>query len=108
MGIRTGILAVLAAAMFAACNTPPPAPTIDPERAAEQNSRVGATGIVIPPEHATLSFLAAGEIVALNVAAGDVVEEGDILAQLDTTLLDYDVAEAEASVEIAEANLEKS
>lgn len=99
---------LFAASMLAACNPAPPIPTIDPERAAEQNSRVGASGIVIPSEHATLSFLSAGEIISLNVSAGDEVEEGDILARLDTTLLDYDVAEAEAAVAIAEANLDKA
>lgn len=104
--IATLYLAVIA--ILTACSPAPPIPTIDPQRADEENLRVGATGVVVPPQFATLSFLSAGEVISLNVAAGDVVEEGDILAHLDTSMLDYEIAEAKAALEIARANLRKA
>jgi len=66
---------------------------------------VRATGEVIPKTYTTLSFPITGRIAELMVEEGDVVEEGDILAQLDTTDLDTSVAEAEAGLTVAKARL---
>ena len=35
---------------------------------------------------------------AINVAVGDVVKKGDVLATIDTTTLEEEIAEAEQSV----------
>jgi HlyD family secretion protein len=46
--------------------------------------------------------------VELAVAEGDRVAEGDIIARLETTMLDADVARAEAALAVAEANLDRA
>ena len=45
----------------------------------------------------------AGQVVALNVAVGDKVNAGDVLAELDHEVLDAQVAQAEAAVNAAQA-----
>ncbi len=46
-----------------------------------------------------------GRIVALHVAEGQMVAAGDLIAELDTALLDAQIAEAEAAVRVAQAQL---
>lgn len=69
---------------------------------------VSATGEVMPVDESSLSFPLAGQVVELLVEEGQEVSEGDVIARLDTTLLEARVAEAEAALAIAEANLERT
>lgn len=46
-----------------------------------------------------------GRIVALHVAEGENVAAGDLIAELDTGLLDAQIVEAQAAVAVAEAQL---
>ncbi len=46
-----------------------------------------------------------GTIVELTVHEGDPVQKGQLLAQLDTALIDAQLAQAEAAVAVAQANL---
>ncbi len=46
-----------------------------------------------------------GRIAALNVDEGDNVKAGDVLAQLDTAVVDGQNAQAQATLEFAQANL---
>jgi multidrug efflux pump subunit AcrA (membrane-fusion protein) len=62
----------------------------------------------VPGQQTALSFETAGIVTKLPVAEGDVVKAGDVLASLDTTLLEADVREAEAALAVAQANLEKA
>jgi multidrug efflux pump subunit AcrA (membrane-fusion protein) len=68
---------------------------------------VSATGKVIPLQEATLSFTGGGTVVDLPVAIGDPVSEGDLIASLDTSVLDAQITEAEAAVEVAKVELER-
>lgn len=67
---------------------------------------VSATGEVLPAEQAQLAFLAGGQVAEIMVEEGDVVSEGDVLIQLDTTILETNVTKAEAALDVAVANLE--
>ncbi len=79
------------------------------EAAAESfQSVVSATGEVVPVSESSISFPLSGQIVELLVEEGQPVSEGDVIARLDTTVLDARVAEAEAALAIAEANLERT
>jgi len=103
--------AVLLALILAACGGPSEEEPTEEELAIEATQQaqagfVSATGEVVPSREATLGFNTNGTIVELLVEEGDVVQEGDIIARLDTTILEADVISQEAAVLVAEANLE--
>ena len=54
---------------------------------------------------ATLSFLTAGEVTAVNVQIGDNVQAGDVLVELETDSLIRAVESAESAVRVAQAEL---
>jgi RND family efflux transporter MFP subunit len=66
---------------------------------------VSATGTVEAVKKVDLKFLSSGKIEVLSVKVGDAVTNGQILASLDTAKLDSQLAEAEASMAAAQANL---
>ena len=66
---------------------------------------VSVTGEVVPSQDTTLSFLTGGQMVDLMVEVGDQVSAGDVIARLDTTILDAEVVKAEAGLAVAQANL---
>jgi HlyD family secretion protein len=64
-----------------------------------------ASGNVESPTTSALHFKTPGKLVALNVATGDTVAAGDVLAEQDTGILDAQLAQAKAGVAAAEAKL---
>lgn len=104
-----GVVAVTAL-VLAACG--PEEEVSEEEQAAiqatqqAQASVVSATGEVVPQAETTLSFNTNGTSIELVVEEGDSVEEGQVIARLDTELLEAAVIQAEAAVVTAEANLE--
>jgi HlyD family secretion protein len=61
------------------------------------SSVVESSGSVSPESEVTLSFGASGIVSQVNVEVGDHVKQGDVLAELDTTDLELEVAQAEQS-----------
>jgi HlyD family secretion protein len=61
--------------------------------------------VVVPINDAQLSFTSVGKVTEVNVKVGDQVNAGDILVQLDTTILEAKVKEAEANVVAAQAQI---
>jgi HlyD family secretion protein len=101
------ILALLMLALIG-CSSAQPPPTQDntaEESSNQTGSVVSATGEVVPAQWATLSFPIAGQTVEILVAEGDEIEEGDIIARLDSTDLDLALIRAEAALQISAANL---
>ncbi len=99
-----GALAVLLAGCGSSLPGAAPAtPTPQPQAATALT--VSATGRVVPVRSTTLSFVSAGPVVSLLVQEGDAVKTGDVLARLDTTILDAGVASAQAALGVAQANL---
>ena len=70
------------------------------------NQVVSASGTIEAAATDQLSFSAAGTVTAVNVAAGDEVAAGDVLATMDSPELEAAVTQAEASVAEAEAKLD--
>ncbi|MGD2048826.1 MAG: biotin/lipoyl-binding protein, partial [Chloroflexota bacterium] len=69
------------------------------------SSSVTASGQVRPRREATLSVEIPGRVVAVNVRVGDEVQAGDRLMELDNRDLALNVAAAEQTLRLNEANL---
>jgi RND family efflux transporter MFP subunit len=63
------------------------------------------TGIVLPARIANIAFEFGGTVQFMLVDEGDRIEEGDLLAQLDTALLEIERRQLQAQLEEADANL---
>lgn len=64
-------------------------------------------GQVAASEHSELSFRVGGELVALNVKAGDTVEQGEVVARLDQRDANAQLENAQSSFNLAEATYER-
>jgi HlyD family secretion protein len=78
---------------------PSPTPQVQPTRA------VVAEGIVVPLQHSDLSFQVGGRVTAIPVEAGEAVVAGQLLAQLDDSVYQAGLGQAEAGLAQAQANL---
>ena len=70
-------------------------------------AQVGATGSVHANQAATLTFQTTGTVDQVEVAAGDTVAKGDVLATLERTSLGANVILAQADLVAAERALEE-
>ncbi len=68
-------------------------------------STVTAEGTVAAAESEDLSFTSAGTVTAVNVAVGDVVTAGQVVATIDSAELEADLADAQATYADAESTL---
>jgi RND family efflux transporter MFP subunit len=68
---------------------------------------VSATGNVVADQQASLTFASSGEIAEVLVDKGQLVELGEMLARVDTTSLEWQIARSQASLETAQARLEQ-
>ena len=93
-------------------STPTPIPTVvlDANTSTSNNqssdaNSISASAVVTPINDAQLSFTTVGKVTAVNVKVGDQVQAGDVLVQLDTTILEARVKETEANVIAAQAQI---
>jgi len=105
-------LFLIVALVLSACGqaaTPTPLPTVAVDNSANGTSSTSteavASGEVVPVQVVKLSFPLTGIVKSVNVAEGDPVKAGDTLAQLDTTILEAQVAQAKANVATAETQV---
>lgn len=68
---------------------------------------VSATGTIEPADSTEVAFLNSGNVAQVLVKRGDRVERGQVLAKLDSGELEIQLAQAEANLKSAEANLAK-
>lgn len=66
---------------------------------------IDGSGSLAPDDEASMAFASGGEVVEVPVEVGDVVQAGDLLAQLDDAEARQAVEEAELEVAQAELNL---
>ncbi|MEA3341625.1 MAG: biotin/lipoyl-binding protein, partial [Chloroflexota bacterium] len=66
---------------------------------------VVASGEIAPAREAQLGFTVSGRVETVAVAEGDDVQTGETLVTLETILLEADVAQAEAALAAAQAQL---
>lgn len=68
---------------------------------------VSSSGNVAPQERVDLTFDAPGRVSQVAVEVGDTVQAGEVLAQLDTTDLEFAVQQAEINLQSAQLRLKK-
>jgi len=111
------IVTMVAGLILSACggsSTPEAIPTVIINSGNSQSNEpqphsgdsVTAEAIVVPITDAQLSFTAIGRVTNVNVEVGDVVQAGDVLVELDTSVLAAKVHEAEANLAFAKTDLE--
>ena len=66
---------------------------------------VSASGTITPKREADVSFTSSGTVTAVEVAAGDTVTKGDVLARIDDAALVAQRDAARAQVDAAESQL---
>jgi multidrug resistance efflux pump len=66
---------------------------------------VGTTGNVVADRQVSLAFATSGEIASVHAEKGQRVQAGEVLAEIDTTSLEWQVTRAQASLETAQARL---
>ncbi|MAU11383.1 MAG: hypothetical protein CL607_16295 [Anaerolineaceae bacterium] len=107
-GIPVGLLIILVGAAAIFTQMPANAQSNDNLAEIEQqdiNVVVDGTGIISPERTLYLNFGVAETVATVNVSMGDTVSAGDVLAALDTTSLQLQVALAQEVVHAAQANL---
>ncbi|MCK5429009.1 MAG: efflux RND transporter periplasmic adaptor subunit [Anaerolineales bacterium] len=111
--LRYGLLVIVLLLTVTGCesqveNSPTPLPTTqlsEPEFEFDQDIR--ASGKVIILNQMNLSFPISGHVLELTVQEGDYVQEGDLIAKLDTNSLIAEVARAEGALTVAQARLDR-
>jgi HlyD family secretion protein len=87
----------------------PPAGQVDERAPVPGGGLVGGAGIVEPAQRETrIAAASAGLLQEIRVKEGDRVEEGDVLAVLDSAVEDAAVMTAEGDVGSAKANLDRT
>lgn len=87
---------------------PPPDYEIYTVSTGDIAAQVTAIGSIEPLAEVSLSFRGAGRVAELDVAVGDTVHQGQVLARLDTAALQLAREQAEIGLRLAEANLAKA
>ena len=102
------VMALVLSACASMASTPTPIPTVSLDgnntttntQSSDANS-VSASAILVPLKEAELSFANVGRVKTVDVKVGDQVKAGQVLVELDTTLLEAKVKEAEANLQLA-------
>jgi HlyD family secretion protein len=100
-----GIIAIIALGFLAACAVAPTTLTQTPTQPAVEDNRVSASGKVMPLRFTNISFASGGQQIQLLVKQGDKVTAGQVIAQANTDQLKIAVAQAQAALRQARANL---
>lgn len=100
-------LAFLIALMAAGCSAQPTPVKPTPTAAASNKGSVAGQqivteGHVTPVKSASLSFVAGGIVKEVSAQVGAHVEAGQVLARLDDSILQKQIAQAQAQVDIAQ------
>ncbi|MGH2568810.1 MAG: efflux RND transporter periplasmic adaptor subunit [Bacteroidota bacterium] len=81
---------------------------VEVARKAPISASLSATGTITAKNEVKILAQTEGKIVKLTVEEGDRVKQGEVLVQLDASVLSAQTKEAEANMEDARANLERA
>jgi RND family efflux transporter MFP subunit len=108
------VMALLLSACAATASTPTAIPTVsldnnnsspNAQSSDATSVSVSASATIVPLKKAELSFANVGRVKAVDVKVGDQVTAGQVLVELDTTLLEARVKEAEANLQVAQVQV---
>jgi len=104
------VMLILMAIALVGCNrspepTPTPIATAAPPDDRSSSGQIVASGEVVPSQETYLGFPVSGRVETVAVSKGDRVEAGQVLIVLETDLLEADVAQAEAALAAAQAQI---
>lgn len=107
------VVTLAAITLLSACNLPgsvSPAPPARSSTLAKGTlaATVNATGAIQPEAEVKLTFQSTGKVAHVSVSKGDSVKKGDILATLDTTDLEFALAQAQTGLVIANAGYSRT
>jgi HlyD family secretion protein len=71
-------------------------------------SSVTGTGNLVPMQQANVSFKVSGSLTEIDVRVGDQVAAGQVLAKIDPTTYENQLASAQANLALAQANLQSA
>lgn len=85
----------------------PSAPSIAPQaKTLDTSNAVKTIGNLVSANQATLAFQLGGRVKEIDVKEGDEVKAGALLASVDTSILDLQVVQAQAALDMAQARLD--
>ncbi len=101
------VILVVALVSVAGCSSGSgtPVPTPGAQVKSSALNIVSAEGNVVPAQHTTLAFKTSGRIVEVPVHEGDAVKAGAVLAHLDDTTMQKQLAQAKVQLATAQAQL---
>jgi RND family efflux transporter MFP subunit len=113
---KTFLIVTVMSLMLSACRATASTPTAIPTVLLDNNNSssntqasnansVSASATIVPFKKAELSFANVGRVKAVNVKVGDQIKTGQVLVELDTTLLEAKVTEAEANLTVAQVQV---
>ncbi|MBU9720893.1 MULTISPECIES: efflux RND transporter periplasmic adaptor subunit [Bacillaceae] len=71
-------------------------------------SELNVSGNIMAAKHMPVIAFMNAEVVAVHVENGDTVEKGDVLIELDATDMELNLAQAQAGLDAAKANLQSA
>ena len=113
IALAAAVVAMLAAAFAlsrsASASAVPATRSIAPqaESAAAASNTVKTIGNLMSANQVSLAFQAAGRIKEIDVKTDDQVKSGTLLASLDTSTIEFQVAQAQAALDAATATYDK-
>ena len=104
---------IIAAIMLSACTVPNSAQVAQSVRSTtlakgSLSATVSATGAIQPEAVVNLAFQTTGKVAKVNVAKGDKVKKGDVIATLDTSDLEFALAQAQVGLVVANAGYSRT